>query len=361
MRYAAVCLCTVTAFAVPMRFASSQATRGGDDLALAVPRILQQTHVASVSFAEIRDGRLVLAQAYGEQGAGVPATTSTLYNIASMTKPVSAEVVLRLVSQGRVSLDEPMYKYWTDPDIATDERRKLLTPRIALSHRTGFPNWRPQTGRKLSFQWTPGEKYGYSGEGYQYVARFVERKTGQPFEELAQKLVFDPAGMKSTAYTRRAWFAERIAAPSDASGKWLEPVIADKYVAADLIYSTPSDYARFVISLMNGEGESREVREQRDSVQFDRRAEMCTGKKAAGCPDAAGPGLGWEVIKVGKKTFLMHTGRDTGVFTLGFFDPDARSGVVMFTNGENGAQVVLPLLRLLMADPVFIAYLESQA
>lgn len=329
-------------------------------LSVAVPELLTHTHVASVSFAEIVNSKLTTADAFGEQSAGVPATASSLYNIASMTKPISAEVILRLASQGKLSLDEPMYLYWTDPDIAGDERRKLLTPRLALSHQTGFPNWRSETGGKLTFQRTPGTAYGYSGEGLEYVARFAEKETGRPFESLAQQLVFGPLGMTSSAYTRREWFKGRIAIPNDGDGKWLEPSVADKYSAADRVYTTPTDYARFVIGVMNGQGLTPDVQADRLRIQVDHAIKPCVGARAVGCPDEIGFGLGWEVIKVKGKTYMMHTGRDPGLFTLGFFDPVARTGSIIFTNSDRGAEVVLPLLRLLGADPVFIAYLESQ-
>jgi CubicO group peptidase (beta-lactamase class C family) len=71
-------------------------------------------------------------------------------------------------------------------------------------------------------------------------------------------------------------------------------------------------------------------------------------------------GPGWEVIKTHTKTFLMHTGSDPGVFTLGYFDPTARSGVVIFTNSGNGPRVILSVLKMLDADPDFIAYLAAQ-
>jgi CubicO group peptidase (beta-lactamase class C family) len=316
--------------------------------------------VASVSFAEIVNGKLTIAEAFGEQSPGVPATTSTLYNIASMTKPISAEVILRLASQGKLSLDEPMYLYWTDPDIANDERRKLLTPRLVLSHQTGFPNWRRETGGRLAFIRTPGTAYGYSGEGFEYVAHFTEKRTGEAFETLAQQLIFRPAGMTSTAYTRRDWFKGRIAVPTDGEGKWLVPSVADKFSAADMVYTTPSDYSRFLIGVMNGQGLSSAVRADRSRMQVDHDFKSCTAAWAAGCPDEVGFGLGWEIIKVKGKTFWMHTGRDPGLFTVGFIDPVERTGTIIFTNSERGAEVVVPLLHLLEADPVFIAYLEGQ-
>jgi CubicO group peptidase (beta-lactamase class C family) len=313
-----------------------------------------------VSFANIVRGELTVAQAYGEQSAGVPASTSTLYNIASMTKPISAEVILRLASRGKLSLDEPMYLSWTDPDIANDERRKLLTPRLALSHQTGFPNWRSETGGKLTFKRAPGTAYGYSGEGLEYVARFAEKKTGQPFEALAQRMVFEPYRMTSSAYTTRKWFKGRIAVPSDGNGKWLKPVLVDKFSAANMVYSTPSDYSRFLIGVMNGTGLTRAIQAERSKMQVNHDFKPCTTASAIGCPDEVGFGLGWEVIKVKDKTFWMHTGRDPGVFTVGLFDPVARTGTIIFTNSENGAEVVVPLLHLLRADPVLIAFLEGQ-
>src|SRR5205085_5351409 len=114
----------------------------------------------------------------GEQSPGVAASTETIYNIASLTKPVFAELVLRLVAAGKLSLDEPMYPYWVDPDIAADPRHKLLTLRLALSHRTGFANWRRETEGKLQFKFDPGTQYTYSGEGFQYASRYVQRKLG---------------------------------------------------------------------------------------------------------------------------------------------------------------------------------------
>ncbi|HMF64812.1 MAG TPA: serine hydrolase domain-containing protein, partial [Edaphobacter sp.] len=103
-----------------------------------VPGLLEQHNVPSVSIAEIEDGRIIRLSAYGMQTASELATPRTLYNIASMTKPISAETELRLISDGAFGLDEPIYKIWVDPDIANDPRNKLLTPRICLSHLTGF-------------------------------------------------------------------------------------------------------------------------------------------------------------------------------------------------------------------------------
>ena len=101
---------------------------------------LTEENVESASVALIRNGRIVATRAWGMAGPNRPATVSTPYNLASLTKPLTAEVILRLVSVRKLSLDEPMEHYWSDPDLVHDPRCMKLTVRLALSHRTGFPN-----------------------------------------------------------------------------------------------------------------------------------------------------------------------------------------------------------------------------
>ena len=81
------------------------------------PQWLQQSDVPSVAVAYIENGKLAWTAVYGEQSPGVPATEKTLYNLASLTKPISAELILRRASKGQLSLDEPMYPDWVDPDV----------------------------------------------------------------------------------------------------------------------------------------------------------------------------------------------------------------------------------------------------
>lgn len=324
------------------------------------PRILARTGVPSVSVAQIRDGRITLVAAYGFQSDGVPATPATLYNIASMTKPITAEVVLRLAAKGRLDLDEPMDRTWLDPDIAADPRHGLLTARLALSHRAGFPNWRRETGGKLTFLRPPGQAYGYSGEGYEYVAHFAVLRTDQDLERLAAIEVFAPAGMIETSYIAQPWFAGRIAAPTASDGSALAPDVAARPIASDEVYSTPRDYARFMIALMNDQGLTPTLARERRTIHLDRHDAVCEGGKARTCPSAVGPGLGWDVTLFGERTFMMHTGADRGEFTFGYFSPTTREGVVIFTNSARGGEVVLPILDLLGVDAGFLRYLHGQ-
>ena len=227
--------------------ASQTATRSGlrDRLDQKVPTWRKAYGVTSVAIAYIENGKLAWTAFYGEQTpGGPPANEKTLYSVASLTKPISAEVILRLVSDAKISLDQPASAYWTDPDVQDNPWNKLLTPRLCLSHQTGFTNWRYQTNNVLTIQWPPGSQTGYSGEGYDYVARFAQIKTGRPFEELAQQYVFDPIGMADTSYTPRDWWAGRRAKPVESERR-------TKWCAADLLRSTVGDYARFMISVLH--------------------------------------------------------------------------------------------------------------
>lgn len=321
-----------------------------------VLELLTEQNVPSVSVAFLKDGMLYYAAAYGESREGVPATTATLYNIASLSKPISAEVVMQLVARNVISLDEQMSKYWVDPDIAQDPRHRLLTPRLALSHRTGFPNWRAD---RLVFENDPGTVFGYSGEGFEYLARFIEAKTNKPLDYWAEQLVFTPLGMRQTSYTGQPWFKGWIAYPHDSAGNELTPQISNEPIASDNIFSTPSDYARFIASLMENRGLTTSLANERVRIQTDRRAEICRNLPESKCPSEAGIGLGWESYEINGHRYLMHSGSDEGTFTFSYYSPDTKSAAVIFTNSSNGSETVLPILRMSEQDREFVEFLDA--
>ncbi|WP_216595015.1 serine hydrolase domain-containing protein [Collimonas arenae] len=346
---------TPTPTPVPPASETEQQARLDQD----IPQLLIDNAIPSVSIAQIRNGKVVLVAAYGEQSDGVLATPATLYNAASLTKPLTAEVIMRLASKGEISLDEPMDRYWLDPDIATDPRHALLTPRLALSHRTGFPNWRDsKDGLKIVRE--PGVKWGYSGEGYQYVAHFTENKTGTDFENLAQTYLFKPMAMTETSYRGKDWFEGRIAVPTNAAGKALEPQIASRFNASDLLYTTAYDYGLFMVGVLNDQGLSPAMARERSKIQVSMMDEMCQGKLADSCPPSVGFGLGWQILAFKDETLLMHTGKDEGVFTFAYLNRTSRDGAVILTNSDNGYKIILPVLERLNSSAAFLRFLRGQ-
>jgi CubicO group peptidase (beta-lactamase class C family) len=96
-----------------------------------VPIWLKAFNVTGVGVAYIQDGKIAWTAFYGDQIPGGPkANNETLYSVASLTKPVTAELILRLASQEKLSLDEPVFRYWTDPDVRANPWNQLLTPQL---------------------------------------------------------------------------------------------------------------------------------------------------------------------------------------------------------------------------------------
>lgn len=335
----------VLAFAFAALVASPVAAQSSRDDALAA--LAREHPRTAIGAALIRDGKVVWTGVAGAQTDKQPATRDTLFNIASMTKPVTAELVMRLVQAKRVGLDEPMARVWMDPDVAGDPRAKRLTPRMALSHQTGLPNWRPQNQR-LTFMREPGTGFIYSGEGIELVARFAARKLRADFEDLAEAEVFRPMGLTRIAYTWRPWMEGRVAVPANGNGYpgTAGPHPYGHWLGADDIYTTVGDYAAFVAGVARGDGLSAALRAERLRPQV---AMPGCAKPVAGCPDSIAMGLGWQVLRFGKRRLALHEGGDPGVSAIAYFDADSRDGALFFLSGEGDAPLVMRVIEVV--DP----------
>lgn len=332
----------------------------GKALAVTLPGLLESTGVPSVSVAHIEGRQIVALQAAGERSRGEAATTATRYNVASLTKPITAEVVLRLISAGAFTLDESMASNWIDPDIADDPRHRLLTPRLSLSHQTGFPNWRDRA-KGLAFERDPSTAPGYSGEGYEYVARFVKERTGADLEAHARRLVFEPLGMADTAYTMPPDLIGELAASRDADGNWIEPSFRQKAMASDDLFTTAEDYASFLAALMGDQGLSVDMLTEQRKVQADRQVDTCKSLPVNICPDEAGFALGWELFVLNGKRYFTHTGSDEDAFAFAYWNRATQTGTVILTNSRQGSHLVLPILELLRADPEYVSLLRAMS
>lgn len=305
-----------------------------------IEKWLKENKVPTLGIGVIENGQLQQVKVFGEITKDVSAPYNTIFNVASLTKPVTALVALKLVSLGKWDLDEPIYKYWTDPDVANDPRSKKITTRIILSHQTGFPNWRwANENKKLNFQFEPGTKYQYSGEGMEYLRRALEKKFKKSLQELAKELIFQPLNMTDTRYI---WDdnvdTSRLAIGYDKDGKAYETVKNKKTNAADDLLTTIEDYGKFLVSVMNGEGLSKEVYK-----------EMTTNQVAS--TKGKHFGLGFEIYDLGNNEIaLSHGGSDYGVQTLVFVLPKTKQGLLIFTNSDSGVHVYETLLKRYLGD-----------
>lgn len=302
--------------------------------------ILNKNQVPAMALGIIQDRQIVSTQVYGELQRDVPAPQNALFKVASLTKPVVAMLTLRLIAEGKLSLDEKLTDYWIDPDIAHDKRHELLTPRLVLTHQTGFENWRWMSAdKKLQFMFTPGSEHQYSGEGFEYLRKALEAKFSTSLEALAERLVFLPAGMRDTYFWWQPGVEEmRYAVNHDMNG---QPLPLEKYheanAAANLL-TTIEDYSRFLQFVM----------QQNESIPALYQ-QMISPQVTLGQHDHFG--LGWQILgnfPAGEQA-LLHSGKDPGVSTLAVFFPNSGNGYVIFLNGDNALPVlenVLPTLYL---------------
>jgi CubicO group peptidase (beta-lactamase class C family) len=307
-----------------------------------IPTLLARYRIPAAAIARIDGDRVTFTRVYGERRKGKAANLDTLFNVASLTKPIAAETLLRLASAGKIDIDKPMAPDWIDPDIKDDPRALQLTIRMALRHRTGLPNWRTDTSNLLAFAHEPNTGFHYSGEGYTYAARYAERMTGQNFEALAKHYVFGPIGMKNTTFTVASQWKEKAAYPHDSRGRELWPVLRLDYSAACCLHTTIGDYAKFFAVAMQGRALSQALRQQRFVPGIDQRDEMCSGDGLAPemCPKRIAMGLGWMVFGFGADTVITHTGINDGERSAAFYVPEKRFGIVIFTNGANGTRLI---------------------
>lgn len=327
------------------------------------PTLLTAHNVPSVGVAYIENGQFAWTAQYGLQGPDTPATAQTLYNIASMSKPITAEIALQLASKGIISLDEKMSTYWVDPDIENDPRHEMLTPRMALSHQMGFTNWRfNNEDGKLQFSADPGTKTIYSGEGYDYLGRFMEQKTGETFPDLARKYVFDRLDMPETSFVKEDWYEGKLAQPHGANDEWRTPDAWEKWTGADNVHTTPAQFAKFMISVIDNQDITPDIAKTRFDVSYNQLADGCP-LATEHCPESVGFGLGWSIFQYADDVrVIMHDGSDWGERSLGFFVPDTQKGVIIFTNDANGIKVISEISKLLYPEnEAFGAFLTFQA
>ena len=302
---------------------------------------LKSKGIPALGLGLIRDGKLQEVRVYGELKQGTPAPVDAVFNVASVTKTVTSAVTLKLATQGQWDIDEPLSHYWTDPDVKNDPRAKTLTTRHVLNHVTGFPNWRWQNkSGELAFEADPGTRYGYSGEGFEYLRRALEAKFHQSLEQLAMTQIFQPLGMHDTRYTwDAALYAKRFAIPHDAKGNPLPVTENAESNAADLLKTTVSDYGRFMVSVMNSDGISPALFGQMTSPSVKTK-------------DHRFMGLGWLVYTdlPGNEIALSHGGSDAGVQTIVFYLPASKSGLIVFTNSDNGTAVFAELISSFLKE-----------
>lgn len=251
----------------------------GEALDARIEALMAREQVVGMAVAIVDQGEITHVKAYGlrNQEKALPLETDTIMYGASLTKAAFAYVVLQLVDEGQLDLDRSIAEYLPRPlpeyndytDLAGDERWRQFTPRILLSHTSGFANLRwLDEDRRLRFHFTPGEHYAYSNEGTWVLQTVLEEGLGLDVGREMQQRVFDRFGMTRTSMQWRDDFAGNLADGYAMDGAFEPHDRRDNVAAAGSMDTTIQDQAWMWRGMFAGEGLSPAAREEWVHAQF---------------------------------------------------------------------------------------------
>ncbi|MEG3048882.1 MAG: serine hydrolase domain-containing protein, partial [Thermomonas sp.] len=339
----------------------------------------------------VEAGRLAWSRGFGVAHAerGRPVDDATLWEAASLSKPVFAYTVLQLVDRGELALDAPLVTYVWPDYLGASPWIERITVRDVLRHTTGLPNWRKDpANEKLVPAVAPGTRIDYSGEAFVWLQLAVEAVTGESLDQTMHRLMFVPAGMRDSSYGWDAALAARSAyghrAPDDekpgmpaqglreaweaaqpVADLWRKPLSAWRYADADRalllaranakpgvlnwasdilansaasLRCTVQDYARFMALVVHASPAAWELRPATRIAMLS--------------PQIALPGrwtekgLGWNIEATPVGPIAYHSGSNAGVFkTFAIGDAARQRALVVMTNAANGNVLYRRIVR----------------
>lgn len=340
-----------------------------------LPKMMEWSGVPGVQIAVVEKGRLIWKGNFGVSNSQTkePVTDATVFQAASLSKPVFSYAVLMLHEEGKIDIDKPLMDYYPTEYIPDEPRARQITARHVMSHSSGLQNWRFQPNAKLQLAFSPGERYSYSGEGFYYLQRVVELITGTGLEQFMQERMLKPLGMKRSSYfwipeyenalalghtnrgvVRPTFGAEYIPKMLELAAAWNKPLgtwkIEDLEKAYPLIdpklavlpnfmtmnaaaslQTTVTDYAQFLIKMLEPS------RRDKFGLKTETLREMF--KPQTKINDAISWGTGVSLENQDKNSYFWHWG-DNGTFRAFMLGEPARQwGIVILTNGFFGQRI----------------------
>jgi CubicO group peptidase (beta-lactamase class C family) len=322
-------------------------------------RWLAATEVQGASVALVRNGKMVWSKGYGQADAarGLPVTADTVFQMGSISKPVTAWGVMRLAEQGRIDLDVPVETYlsrWHLPASPFDSDG--VTVRRLLSHSAGLSaqDYSPLLTRPLPsleeslagesggvnarsgrddvrIAMEPGQQFNYSSGGFTILQLVIEEVTGEDFSVYMQREVLDPLGMSSSTFQWRAEMRASTALGYDDAVQPLPTSLLTERAAGGL-YSTATDVARFMAAGMPGPDGEAPGRGVLTPETFSLMTAAFT------LPDQMRASLGYEVDTLPNgSTGVGHGGSNAGTSTQFLTLPDRGEGIVVLSNSRDYA------------------------
>jgi len=331
-----------------------------------VTRLMRAAEVTGVAITILNDKGVAYQKAYGvrDKEKNLPLTLDSVMTAASFTKVAFADLVMQLVDEEVIDLDKPVYQYLPKAlpeypnysDLANDARYKTITARMLLSHTSGFANLRAFEGdRKLKIHFEPGSRYAYSGEGIELLQFVVETITGRSLTDLMQRRVFEFSGMFRTSMVWQDAFLSDYANGYDEYGRSLGAQQRKTPDAAGSMLTTPRDFARFMLAVMDHRGLSAKTATQMltPQIQIFSKHQFPTFEGATTENDKAihlSYGLGWGLYSSPYGPAFFKEGHDEGWRNYTVCFPQMGSGIVIMTNSSNGEGIFKELLETLLKD-----------
>jgi CubicO group peptidase (beta-lactamase class C family) len=305
-----------------------------------VPKYMRLAQVPGASLGFILHGRLVWAEGFGvtNNDTKQPVTNQTIFEANSLSKPLFAFSVLRLVDQGKIDLDTPIIAYGgADYNVCDDPRFKKVNARMILSHSSGIVRDAKDPQNKVALAFNPGEKFQYSPTGYDLLSHLIEKMTGMKIEDFIQQYALTPLGMKSSSYVWQPAYDNLRIYQHDWTGRVvLERKKWERGAACCSLQTNAEDYAKFVTAVLNG-----------DLLKNATWAEMMKPQVAVSEKfPALYWGLGWGLEKTEKGVSFWQWGDAQVTRNYISASLSQKSAVIWFTNSENG----LSFLREVLDD-----------
>jgi CubicO group peptidase (beta-lactamase class C family) len=304
--------------------------------------LLEAHSVTGAAMAVVRNGSIEVAAAgMRDIAAGEPVDCDTVFDAASLTKPLVAYAVLQLVDAGVLGLDERLSGF-VPPVVRDDRAAALITARHILTHTCGLQNLRGKEPLRTYFE--PGSRFSYSSVGFNYLQLAVEARSGEPLEATMRRLVFEPLGMLSFSLQWQEEFSGNEASPHEAG----QPAEAHRAAVPSASYSlktTAGDYGAFVAAVLSGQRLNESTWRQwlTAAVMVPQGVIVLL----EGAPTALEPDIGWGLgwgLEPSAGTFFQW-GKMTGVRTFAMGSPAKQAGVVLLTNSNTGLRLAREVTR----------------
>jgi CubicO group peptidase (beta-lactamase class C family) len=308
--------------------------------------LLEARAVPGAAVALVRGGEVeVIAAGVRDLESGEPVTARTVFDAASLSKPMVAYAVLQLADAGVLDLDQPLSQL-VAPAVPDDPLSERISFRHVLTHTCGLQNLR--SGKEpLRMYFEPGARYSYSSLGFMHMQAAIEARTGEPLELTMRRLVFVPLGMRNSSFEWQDAFAADVASPHQEGQR----LAKHKPPAASASYSletTAGDYGRFIAAVLQGAWLRQATWREwlKPVAHVPRGAAIHLDAEPALLEDDVAWGLGWG-LELGAGSFFQW-GKMDGVRAFALGNVAEQAGLALFTNGNTGLRLMEDLTGLVL-------------